>query len=428
MIDRALRIYLVILIGIFLIEWGSAAFHAFVLHTGYPTNTTLLEPVSRFSDWSNFVLRVSHYGEPGMQTRSDLGLPYPYPLPSLYIFLIFVKLFTHTTRAYVVFTAFSFVAVTSAFWLFLYRRTQANKLELSTVWFTLFLGFPALFVLDRGNIEVFLWLLIAAALVSFLNRRSYLAAFFFALAACMKVYPALYFLLFLPRRQYKAAAIGACLTLVFSVATLAAIGPSIPGALHDMAAGAQLLHVQVLTVHYGLLRFDHSIFGLEKQFMFRSLLHTDPSVWYYPVLAVKSLRVYSILAPVAFAAIYFFKLRHLPLLNQFSALTICAITFPYVSYDYTLVHMYLVFAVFLLYLVNESGFINPDLLRKLPAAMACFAILFAPWAMLAAHLYMGQLRCLTLLLMLFGFMKFPMPSFLFQDRPESAEQLAPRQR
>lgn len=416
-VTRALQIYMALLVGIFVIEWGAVAYHAFVLHAGYPTNTVFLEPVARFTDWTLVAPRVSHYGEPGMLTRADLGLHFPYPLPSLYFYLLFIRLFPHPTLAFLLFALSTFVTVTLTFWVYLYRRTRASNLALSAVWITLLLGFPAQFMLDRANIEVSLWLLIAAGLTSFVQRRNYLAAFFFAVAACMKLYPAIFFLLFIPRRQYKAASLGACLTAIFTLAAFAATGPSIPAAFHDMSGGAEYFHVLIMTAHYGILRFDHSVFGLEKQILFRWLLHTNPALWNSPVLTPKSLRVYSILAPLVFAAIYLFRLRRLPLLNQFCTLTLCALTLPYVSNDYTLIHLYLVFAVLLTYFIKEADSIDFGFWKlRLPFAMACFAIIFAPLAMLAGHLYMGQIRCLLLLALLGWFLKYPMPSSLFHDR------------
>ena len=63
-----------------------------------------------------------------------------------------------------------------------------------------------------------------------------------------------------------------------------------------------------------------------------------------------ALRIYSIVIPLAALLLYWFRLRRLPLLNQFIAYIVLCILLPYVSGEYTLVHMYTAWAAFLLFL------------------------------------------------------------------------------
>ena len=58
------------------------------------------------------------------------------------------------------------------------------------------------------------------------------------------------------------------------------------------------------------------------------------------------LRVYSLLIPLGAVLLYWFRLRHMPILNQFMAYMILCVLLPYVSGDYTLVHVYLVWGAF----------------------------------------------------------------------------------
>ena len=48
--------------------------------------------------------------------------------------------------------------------------------------------------------------------------------------------------------------------------------------------------------------------------------------------------------------------------------------------------------------------------------MACFAVVFAPLAFLANHLYGGQIKCIALIALLAIALRTPMPSTLFGDR------------
>jgi hypothetical protein len=425
-LEVALRLYILLLTVIFVIEWGSAGYHARVLHSAYPYTTPLFYPDARYSDWSNFLLRVSHFGEPEMQVRPDLGLPYPYPLPSMFLFLLFIRLFHAPQTAYVFFTLAAFISVTLAFWSYLYRGLGAGRLVLFAVWITLLFGSPAMFLLDRGNIEVFLWLFVVAGLVSFVRDWKYTAAFFFALAACMKIYPALYFLLFLPRRQYKAAALGCVLTAGFSVAALAVVGPTVAQALHNMSAATAVLRdLQIIALWEPGLRFDHSLLALFKQSYYVALVPSHPGFRIVPPTFERAVRVYSVLAALGFAAIYLLRLRRMPLLNQFMAFTIFSVLLPYVSYEYTLVHIYLVFAVLLIFLLQDGNAL-PHVFSpaKLNVTMICFAILFAPLAYLAHEMCQGQVKAIALVALLGVALGRGMPSTLFRDRSLSGDSAA----
>ena len=78
--------------------------------------------------------------------------------------------------------------------------------------------------------------------------------------------------------------------------------------------------------------FDHSLFGLIKQFT----SHHNP----LNELPPEMLTGYLACAAIAGIALYFLRIRHLPILNQLLALCILAILLPPNSHDYTLIHLY----------------------------------------------------------------------------------------
>ena len=196
-------LYLALLGGISLLEWGPVLLGMVLHHHGLPMYSPIFDPAGRFADWTIFLERARHFGQPGVISRTDLGYPFTYPLPSFFVYVLFVRLFAHSVKAYLIAGGVIFVGATAAYSVGLARR-GAGRLMQAVVWATLLLGLPALFLLDRGNIEVFLWLFMLLGTVSFVYKRPYLAASCFGIAAAMKVYPALLLLLLLRRRQYRA--------------------------------------------------------------------------------------------------------------------------------------------------------------------------------------------------------------------------------
>ena len=406
--------YLAVLVLISALEWIPVLAGMALQHHSLPYRSPLFDPAGRYDDWNNFVQRTLHFGEPGMLSRRDLGLPYPYPLPSIWIFILFEHLVRNTLALYLLCGTGIFLLAAAAFSLHL-RRIHAGALPQIVVWATLLLGSPALFLLDRANIEVFLWLLLLGGVVSFVYQRPYLAATFFALAAAMKIYPALLLLLFVPRRQGKALLFGIGVAAAATLVSLQVVGPNIPAALGDMAWGAVVLRkYQIVALAENSLRFDHSLFGFAKQsyFVLKYLRYGGVAS---PPEFPRLFKIYSVLAPLCFAVLYWFRLRTLPMLNQLCALVLLALLLPYVSYEYTLVHLYLCFGAFLLYLHERSSL--PAFRPTLPATaiMLCFAVIFAPVARLVGYHVQAQVKCLALLVLLGLVLIYRMPSRLFGD-------------
>jgi hypothetical protein len=417
---RPIQIYIFLLVVLSAVTWSSTLYARYFLHRVYPFNTPLFYPPDRYSDWTNFTLRVSHYGEGDMLSRKDLGLPYPYPLPSLYIYLIFVRLFHNSLRAYKIATISIFLVGASILSAKV-RCITHHILPQVAIWLTLFLGFPSLTLYDRGNIEVFIWLFIVLGMLAYICEWKYVSVLCFALAASMKIYPGIFLLLFIPRRQYKALIVGLVAMAALSVSSMLAAGPSIRFTLKQMSISAKVLKdVQIAALDEDSLRFDHSILAEAKQ-AYYAYLHLSHRVnRSHPPTFKKLVRVYSFVAPVGFIALYILFLRSMPLLNQFMALTLCAVLLPYVSYEYTLVHVYLMFGVFLIFLLTDVSSDKVSISRKKAMLMmSCFAIVFAPISILELTHVSGQIKGVILLILLGVILDTPMPSTLFGDLPPS---------
>ena len=424
-VSRALRLFLLILAACFAFEWTFALVNTYLTHLPYPYTSPLSKPGYHFSDWLNYIPHAWSFGQPHflIQQGPGFGLPFAYPIPCIYVYVLFFRLFpAHTLGAYITFSVIAFLLVTLFFSRFLYRRGAPRIFQLCA-WGALLLGLPVPFLIERGNFEVFVWLLVTAALAAFIKDWKYTAAFFFALAACTKIYPAIFFLLFLPRRQYLPIVFGAAMTAgVFALALFGA-GRPVSRNLGDIAAISKMLHdEQIVHTYEDNLRWDHALLSEPKAVLYTvdrafHLIAKDdnPS---YP----RMIQVYGILAPLSFLALYLLRLRRLPLLNQFAGFSLCSILLPYISYEYTLVVIDLVLAAFLLTLLEEEQQEQqqsraPLTFEHLRPFAIFFAIVLAPITALSLEHFSGQVKCIALLGLLFAFLRTPLPSTLFQDRP-----------
>ena len=410
---KSVRLYLLIFLVLTAIAWCVVGVRGSVFHQGYPRNSLFVQPEVRFSDFTLLSERVAHFGERNMLTRTDVT-PYPYPVPSIYAFLFFIRLFPNALAAYLIFAVLSFVFATCIFSLRIYQLTPARLPQIA-LWLTLLMGFPLLFLLDRANIEAVIWVLILLSIVAYTRNRMLIAALLLGLATSMKIFPGLLFLLFLAKRKYGAFALAIAATAVFSIAALAGIGPSIRQAAADSSQSAQFLKDNYINVR-SVMQFDHSVFGAVKQAIYL-FDHRDLSQ--LTATIAKTLPFYSVLIPLAAVLLYLFRIRHLPVLNQLASYLVLCVSLPYVSYEYTLVYIYLVWAAFLLFLFTDvvSGRVQIPA-RAVNAIMVSCAIIFAPLSYIVFGRSFGlggQIKTVCLIVVLWTVLKVPMPSSVFGE-------------
>jgi hypothetical protein len=191
-------------------------------------------------------------------------------------------------------------------------------------------SFPIAGLLQRGNIELFLWIFAAAGTWLFLREREDAAAVLWGLAAAVKLYPIVFLLLLLPRRRWRAFALGVATFAGTTLLSLKWLGPTIAvagrGSLRNVF-GYQGVRVSEWTLHE--LAANHTAFGLAK---------LAAQIAGLP-LARLTLPYYACGAVVLGWA-FFGRLWKMPVANQLLAVTAFMVMLPPISYFYALVHLY----------------------------------------------------------------------------------------
>ena len=154
--------------------------------------------------------------------------------------------------------------------------------------------------------------------------------------------------------------------------------------------------------------WDHSLFFFIKQ-MVRFINFITLSDYQIDNHFTK---IYAIGTIVCFFLLYFMVIVKMALINQVFCITILSIFLPFVSHDYTLIHLYIpwgLFMIFLAYDAESSGFTTKQALNIL---IPC-AIVFTPQSYLVIEGiggFGGQVKALVLLYLLIVVLKNPMPS------------------
>ena len=276
-------------------------------------------------------------------------------------------------------------------------------------------SFPFWRLVPQGNSELFVWIFVAAGTWLYVRGADDQAAVLWGLAAATKLYPAVLLLLFVPRGRVRAFLLGIGTFVVSSVVALLYLGPTLGqawhGELHNVF-GYQGIRVNEWTMN--TVATNHSAFTLVKFFaLVAGHGFGGLTLPYYAVGSLLAL------------ALFFGRLRTMPVTNQILGLSVVMVALPTVSYFHTLTHMYApwLMLVFVAIRAERAGRSVPGL----AGAMACFIPLFVSYTLFtfrAVGLFGGIIQALALLFLLLYALQYPFEDGLEPSRGSAARTLA----
>lgn len=368
-LPRAVKVYWIATIVLTALALLVVGIRRYFLHEGYPYNTLLFLPEVRFSDFTIYSDRFKHFGTLVFFTYP--GHPFTYPAPIAMVYAFFFGCFSHPTNVVLATIAAASLIGATLFARALRDAGISGRIAALLALTVLLTSYPFIFLFDRANLEIAVWAVLACGLVAFARERLWLAAALIGIAGSMKFVPAIFLLLFLYRRRFFEFFFGVLTMEAVTLVSLWWTGPTISIAQAGIQNG--LDHFTYTYVYHwraSEIGFDHSLFGVIKVVLVR----------YTPILPLDYLqheyKIYAAVVAIVSVAI-FLRLRKLPLLNQMVALACCALVFPPVSNDYTLVHLYVPFALLLLATIRQqqAGLGETFFLIRV---FCYFAILFTP--------------------------------------------------
>ena len=210
---------------------------------------------------------------------------------------------------------------------------------------TIFLfSFPVEALLQKGNIELFLWMFAAGGIWAFLRGHEYAAAILWALAASEKLYPAIFFVLFLPRRQYRAVGLGMLTAAAVSLGSMAYLGPTLKAA----ALGS----LRSISGYQGKRVGEWNMFELAENHSFFTLVKTLAMISHHS--ADRLPPTYYACGAVVFLLLFFGRLHKMPIANQLLGVSAFMLLLPPISYSHTLVHLYAPWVVLVLLVIRAE--------------------------------------------------------------------------
>jgi hypothetical protein len=348
------------------------------------------------SDFTGFQERFLHIHT--MEFFTMPGGRYAYPAPLAIFYQTLYSIWGNRPHPILILDAFTLASACIATFFFYraMRRRNISTLQAAAYCLiTLVLSYPLYYEIQRGNVEVVLWIIVMLAVWAFRTEKPYLAAVLIGTAIACKWYPAVLLGLFLFPKKYKLIPIALITTVVVTVFSDWWLGPTLKIAATGTSAGVQGF-MAVYAANYFALGYDCSFFALFKFF----IRHFHPDL-------VRDYNWYLRIAAVAATALYFLRIRRLPVINQICVLILLSITLPPVSFDYTLLHLYVCWAVFTLYVIDR--FQAGETVPMAGWTMAWFAFAMAPhgYIIRGGDRYCGTFRVIGLIALLYIFLKYP---------------------
>jgi hypothetical protein len=254
--------------------------------------------------------------------------------------------------------------------------------------------YPFAFTWTTGNIEFILFLTLSCGIIAFLRGHYLAASICIGFCASMKLFPFVFLALFLSRRRYKDMVVAVVSFFVSSLAGLWLLCPDIRFSWKQLNAALKLNRSTYMQAYlYPQSAADHSMWGLIKT---ASFIHSRQTRF-----SGRSISLYMAASAIIGLALYFWKIRSLPLLNQIVCLYLAMVLLVPESFEYTLIHLSIALALLVLYAFQAAG--NARSPKGLIAAFLCLAVVLAPENELIfhGHGYWGPAKCIVLILLFF---------------------------
>ena len=332
------------------------------------------------------------------------GSGWGYPSPAVWIYRFFY-LFDplHVERPYRGFAVMVVLGLGGAVWA-AFRLGQAMEQRglrrSSAFWLlgsALIFSWPLFFVLQRGNIELLLWLPLAAAIAALARRRWMMAAVLIGLTASFKLYPILLLGLFLRDRRYREMLVGLVLPVGVTLLSLWYIGPTLPIAAQHIGLGiGGFIQDHGARINWWTEGYNHSLFHLIKVNANGHASELGSMLpWYMGGIAL------------VMTAVFFLRVLKLPMPNQVLVLVLSMIYFPPTSYDYTLQVMFLPWAWLGLIAISRAR--RREAVPGMSVVMMLFTLLLGPELFLTTRRYLhsGSLKAVCLGALLVAALVFP---------------------
>lgn len=314
----------------------------------------MLSPMDIFKDFTNLNYYV-HGNNPYAFNIAPV-CPFPFLFRLIHLFAVLPDTFSIALYM-ILFIAFLLLYCYKSIYLRNHARNMNNIIICSL------LTYPFWFTLSRGNYEAILFIFVALFVHFYEKNKVGLSILFLAMSIAMKLYPAIFLILFMTDKKYKEVLYTTLLALLLT------------GVSYESFTGGFLVNLklnlealQKYNIEYvvgnGGLGYGNSLFGAFKIL----IAYFRPESFY--ILVINSLTEYALMSFLltGLIAVYILFVEK-EYWKRIALLVFCMNLFPYVSADYKMIH----FLIPLFSYLNQTKAEGYDLIY-----LMVFALLLIP--------------------------------------------------
>jgi len=301
------------------------------LQLTYPLNTFLFIPSDRFNDFFS-MLKVSSGSNP-YGVGEKIGSSYfPVANSIMYIMNQIGSKYVSLMLLYVLFALVMGLFIKTMFGK---KLTFENIPAFIIITFT---TYPFLFNLDRGNIDMVVFMFLIGFFYFNDKGKTFLSILFLALAISMKLYPGVFLILLLKEKKYKEIAIVIVLSALLTLGSLLTFSGTMAENIQALLRNLGGFN-QDFNSFYGL-QHNLSLYGVVRVITFIMMTLIDGQVT-HGVFA-HAIPWYTLAVLVLFIAISAYILfSEQTKWKNITILTIVMLIFPNVSFDYRLIFLFI---------------------------------------------------------------------------------------
>lgn len=308
------------------------------LNFPFPFNTFLFNPDIHFSDFTSMVPVAQGFAP---FSKPNIWINY---FPLAYILLFPFSLLKNNLLAYFIFAS-GFLVFLIYMNIKFFKCSSLTKLENFQNIFTLtILSYPVLYILDRGNFDMFLFVLFVGSVYFFKSKKYLLSAILLAIQNAIKPFPILFLVLFLVKKKYREFFLSLILTGLLIIGGFMVIKG---GFFDNINVFIQNLSAFKLSYVYDpnnakAMTNSSSLFMALKFLLCK----------YTMVISTIQLdNLYRYLSLIITSAVLFFTWRERIFWKQITLLTLLMTVLPYVVTDYKLIFLFVPIWLF----INSEG-------------------------------------------------------------------------
>lgn len=327
--EKVLLLSSIVLIG-FVLEVFFHYILGFYLGLGQFFNTFLSNPVTFYSDFSGPLSHLA--GRQPYVPPADWQNYFPLSFVLIYP-LAFIK---NTFFAYLIMlsTFLSFFSWANIKYL---SCNDLNRIQnFKNIFIMTLLTYPFLYLVDRGNLDMLIFIFVALFAMFFGQEKYKTSALFLAMACAMKPFPFLFLILFFAKRKYKEFFLACALTVLFIIGGFMFFKGSIWSQFN-------ILLQSWLNMNNGYVYLnDDSLGMINGSSLFAALKLIFCHMTKTPIISTDLLlKLYNIFSAFFFVLIVYLVFNEKSYWKQLALLSLSMAMIPTIMYDYRLIFLFI---------------------------------------------------------------------------------------